>query len=29
MKMRRSWNDIENPEGWTPFETGLDSPLAD
>ena len=29
MKMRRSWNDIENPEGWEPFETGLDSPLAD
>ena len=23
MKMRRSWNDIENPEGWEPFETGL------
>jgi len=29
MKMRRSWNDIENPEGWELFETGLDSPLAD
>ena len=25
MKMRRSWNDIQNPEGWEPFETGLDS----
>jgi hypothetical protein len=24
MKMRRSWNDIENPEGWEPFEAGLD-----
>ena len=23
MKMRRSWNDIQNPEGWEPFETGL------
>ena len=29
MKMRRSWDDIENPEGWEPFEAGLDSPLAD
>ena len=29
MKMRRSWNDIENPEGWEPFETGPDSSLAD
>jgi hypothetical protein len=29
MKMRRSWNDIENPEGWEPFETGLGSPPAD
>ena len=29
MKMRRSWNDIENPEGWEPFETGLDSSSAD
>jgi hypothetical protein len=26
MKMRRSWNDIENPEGWELFEAGLDSP---
>ena len=25
MKMRRSWNDIENPEGWEPFEAGLDA----
>jgi DNA-binding MarR family transcriptional regulator len=24
MKMRRSWNDIENPEGWEQFEAGLD-----
>jgi DNA-binding MarR family transcriptional regulator len=29
MKMRRSWNDIENPEGWEQFEVGLDSWLAD
>ena len=29
MKMRRSWNDIDNPEGWEPFEPGPDSPLAD
>jgi hypothetical protein len=29
MKMRRSWNDLEHPEGWEPFEAGLDSPLAD
>ena len=29
MKMRRSWNDIENPEGWEPFEAGLDAPPAD
>jgi DNA-binding MarR family transcriptional regulator len=29
MKMRRSWNDIQNPEGWELFETGPDSPLAD
>jgi DNA-binding MarR family transcriptional regulator len=29
MKMRRSWNDIENPDGWEPFEIGPDSPLAD
>jgi DNA-binding MarR family transcriptional regulator len=28
MKMRRSWNDIENPEGWEPFEAGLDSSQA-
>ena len=26
MKMRRSWNDIKNPEGWEPFEVGLDAP---
>ena len=26
MKMRRSWNDIMNPEGWEPFEAGLDVP---
>lgn len=29
MKMRRSWNDIENLEGWEPFEVGPDSSLAD
>lgn len=29
MKMRRSWNDIENPEGWEPFEIGRDSLTAD
>jgi DNA-binding MarR family transcriptional regulator len=29
MKMRRSWNDIENPDGWEPFEIGPNSPLAD
>jgi DNA-binding MarR family transcriptional regulator len=29
MKMRRSWNDIENPEGWELFETGLASSPAD
>jgi DNA-binding MarR family transcriptional regulator len=29
MKMRRSWNDIENPDGWEPFEIGLNAPLAD
>jgi DNA-binding MarR family transcriptional regulator len=29
MKMRRSWNDIENPAGWEPFEVGQGSPLAD
>jgi DNA-binding MarR family transcriptional regulator len=28
MKMRRSWDDIEGPEGWEPFEAGLDSPPA-
>ena len=22
MKMRRSWNDIENAEGWEPFDVG-------
>ena len=27
MKMRRSWNDIENPEGWEPFDVGPGSPL--
>jgi DNA-binding MarR family transcriptional regulator len=25
MKMRRSWNDIHNLEGWEPFEVGPDS----
>lgn len=29
MKMRRSWDDLENPEGWEPFEAALDSSLAD
>jgi DNA-binding MarR family transcriptional regulator len=29
MKMRSSWNDIENPAGWEPFEIGQDSLLAD
>jgi DNA-binding MarR family transcriptional regulator len=29
MKMRRSWNDIENPEGWEPFAVGPESSLAD
>jgi len=29
MKMRSSWNDIENPAGWEPFEVGQDSLLAD
>ena len=29
MKVRRSWDDIENPAGWEPFEAGLDSPPAD
>jgi DNA-binding MarR family transcriptional regulator len=27
MKMRRSWNDIENPEGWEPFGVGPYSSL--
>jgi len=27
MKMRRSWNDIENPEGWEPFDVGPGSSL--
>jgi DNA-binding MarR family transcriptional regulator len=29
MKMRRSWGDIENPDGWEPFEVGRDAPRAD
>ena len=29
MKMRRSWNDIENPDGWEPFEVAPGAPLAD
>jgi len=29
MKMRRSWNDIENPDGWEPFEVGPGTPPAD
>ena len=29
MKMRRSWDDIQNPEGWEPFEVGRDGALAD
>ena len=29
MKMRRSWDDIENPEGWEPFEAGLGAAVAD
>ena len=29
MKMRRSWNDIDNPDGWEPFEVGLDPAPAD
>lgn len=29
MKMRRSWGDIENPEGWEPFEIGPGTALAD
>lgn len=28
MKMRRSWGDIENPEGWEPFAAGLDAARA-
>jgi len=28
MRVRRSWDDIENPEGWEPFEAGLDRPPA-
>jgi hypothetical protein len=27
MKMRRSWNDIKNPEGWEPFDVGPGSSL--
>jgi DNA-binding MarR family transcriptional regulator len=27
MKMRRSWNDIENAEGWEPFDVGPGSAL--
>jgi DNA-binding MarR family transcriptional regulator len=29
LKMRRSWNDIENPDGWEPFEVGRDAPRPD
>jgi DNA-binding MarR family transcriptional regulator len=29
MKMRRSWDDIENPEGWEPFEAGPHASPAD
>jgi DNA-binding MarR family transcriptional regulator len=29
MKMRRSWNDIQNLEGWEPFEAGPGSVRAD
>jgi DNA-binding MarR family transcriptional regulator len=29
MRMRRSWNDIENPDGWEPFELDRDAPLSD
>jgi DNA-binding MarR family transcriptional regulator len=29
MKMRRSWNDIENPEGWEPFDIGPGARLTD
>ncbi|HEX4091455.1 MAG TPA: MarR family transcriptional regulator [Trebonia sp.] len=28
MKMRRSWDDIRNTDGWQPFEAGLDAPPA-
>jgi DNA-binding MarR family transcriptional regulator len=28
LKMRRSWNDIRNPEGWEPFEVARDSQPA-
>ena len=28
-KMRRSWNDIENPAGWEPFEVGPGSAPVD
>ena len=28
MKMRRSWDDIKNPDGWESFEVGLDAPPA-
>jgi len=27
MRMRRSWNDIENPVGWEPFGVGPESAL--
>jgi DNA-binding MarR family transcriptional regulator len=29
MKMRRSWDDLENPQGWEPFEAALDSLLPE
>jgi DNA-binding MarR family transcriptional regulator len=28
MKMRRSWNAIENPDGWEPFEVGPGLPAS-
>jgi len=28
MKVRRSWDDIDNSDGWEPFEAGLDDPPA-
>ena len=28
MKVRRSWDDIDNAVGWEPFEAGLDDPPA-